>query len=264
MTDTSEPDRADDATAGSEPVEDETLEMEPVADTTAEIEPIEDATVEMEPVADTTAVIEPVEDLSTESPVPGRAAASAPLWMVLAMATIAVVALGVALAAFTSARQARDTLATFQDEVLTSGEEAAATLSATSAGLATLVEQPVTFTARVNQDVPIVASVPFQRTIEVPIRTAIPINEVIETTITVDGPFGFDVPVDVTVPLDLTIPVDITVPIQIDEAIDVDTSTRLDLDVPVELDLEESGLADLVRLISANLERLAGTIPTPR
>lgn len=191
-------------------------------------------------------------------------APSSPQWMTLALATIAVIALGVALASFNNARQTRDTLAAFQAEVFTSSEDAADTLRATAAGLASLVGQPVTFTASVNQDVPIVASVPFRRTIDVPIRTSIPINEVIETTITVDGPFGFDVPVDVTVPLDLTIPVDITVPIEIDEVIDVDTATRLVLEVPVVLDLEESGLADLVQQVSDALSRLAASVPTAR
>ena len=101
--------------------------------------------------------------------------------------------------------------------------------------------------ASVNQDVPIVASVPFSRRLELPINVSIPISEVIETTITVDGPFGFDVPVNVTVPIELDLPVDLTVPIEIDEVIEVNTSTRLDLTVPVAVDLEETGLADLVR-----------------
>ncbi len=44
----------------------------------------------------------------------------------------------------------------------------------------------------------------------------------------------------------------------------MDTTTRLDLTVPVAVDLEETGLAELVRQMSGNLERLADTIPTAR
>ena len=187
----------------------------------------------------------------------------APLWLTLALATVAVAALGVALASFRETRILQDNLTAFQTEIFASGERAVGTLNATSSGLSVLVDQPLIFTARVDQEVPFSASVPFIRRLDVPIQTSIQINEVIETTIVVAGPFGWDVPVDVTVPIDLVIPVDITVPIEINEVIEVDTTTRLKLDVPVELDLEESGLAALVRQMSSNLTRLADSIPTP-
>ena len=186
----------------------------------------------------------------------------APLWVTLGLATVAIVALGIAIAAFSSSRDMRDDWTAFQAEIFASGEVAAGTLNATSSGLSLLVDQPFVFVANVDQQVPIVASIPFRRTIEVPINASIPINEIIETTITVGGPFGWDVDVDVTVPLDLTVPVNLTVPIEIDEIIEVDTSTRLQLSVPVELDLEESGLAVLVRQMSNNLTILANSIPT--
>ena len=186
----------------------------------------------------------------------------APLWVTLGLATVAIVALGIAIAAFSSFRDMRDDWTAFQADIFASGEVAAGTLNATSSGLLLLVDQPFVFVANVDQEVPIVASIPFRRTIEVPINASIPINEIIETTITVGGPFGWDVDVDVTVPLDLTVPVNLMVPIEIDEIIEVDTSTRLQLSVPVELDLEESGLAVLVRQMSNNLTILANSIPT--
>lgn len=195
-------------------------------------------------------------------PAERRPAYRAPLWVTVALGTIAVVALGIALASFEASRELRDNWSAFQTEIYTSGELAAGTLNSTSSGLAVLVDQPITFTANVDERIPIVASVPFQRTIDVPIRTSIPITETIETTITVAGPFGWDVDVDVTVPIDMTVPIDINVPIEVDEVIEVDTSTQLQLSVPVELDLQESGLALLVEQMSNNLVRLANAIPT--
>jgi len=192
-----------------------------------------------------------------------RAVRRVPMWLAVALATVAVLALGVALAALSAARDTRAEFEAFQADIFTSGGAAASTLNATASGLAVLVDQPLIFQARVDQDVPIVASVPFSRSLELPINVTIPIREVIETTITVDGPFGFDVPVNVTVPIDLDLPIDLSVPIDIDEVIEVDTSTRLNLDVPVAVDLEETGLAELVRQMSANLMRLADTIPQP-
>jgi len=232
-----------------------------VSDSATPSDPYEDATVE--PVAEdaTVEMVIPDEVIDPE-PVQTRVSYRAPLWVTLGLATIAIVALGVALAAFQASRELRDNWTAFQTEIFTSGELAAGTLNSTSSGLSLLADQSLSFTANVDQVVPIVVSIPFKRTIEVPIITSILINEVIETTITVAGPFGWDVDVDVTVPLDLAVPVNITVPIEIDEVIEVDTSTRLQLSVPVELDLEETGLAGFIRQMSTNLTRLANAMPT--
>ena len=105
----------------------------------------------------------------------------APLWVTGAIAAVALAALVVAVVAVNEARDVQDNWTSFQNEIFASGETAISTLNTTSAGLAALVDQPFVFIANVDQEVPIVASVPFNRTIEVPINTSIPINEVVET-----------------------------------------------------------------------------------
>ena len=185
----------------------------------------------------------------------------APMWLTLAVGASAVAALAVALAALNSSGQLREDLTAFQDEIFSSVEQAEGVLNSTSAGLALLVGQPLVFSAVIDEDVPIVASIPFRRRIDIPINITIPINEVIDTTITVSGPFGLNVPVDVSVPIKLTVPINLTVPIEIDEVIEVDTSTHLDLVVAVEIDLEEAGLAAFVRQMSINLTELAKSLP---
>ena len=201
-------------------------------------------------------------DKSLDDPSPGRDGYRAPLWFTVVLGFVAVLALAIAVVSFRSTQQLDEEWSAFRAEITASGEQAAGALIATSSGLSLLADQPLVFNAKVDQEVPIVASIPFKREIIVPINTTIPINKVIETTITIAGPFGWDVPVDVTVPIDLEVPVNLSVPISIDEVIEVDTTTHLELTIPVELDLEETGLASLVRLISNNLSAIAESMPT--
>ena len=63
------------------------------------------------------AVLEPIS--------PRRPAYRAPMWLTLALATVAIVALGVALASFNSSRELRDDWTAFQAEIVSSGEVAA-------------------------------------------------------------------------------------------------------------------------------------------
>jgi hypothetical protein len=130
------------------------------------------------------------------------------------------------------------------------------------AELAAFEDATLTFTVDVDQRVPISASVPFQRTLTVPVNTVLPIDEVIETTIDVQGPLGLDIPIGVEVPIRLDLPIDLTLEFPIDETIDVDTTIELDLAVPISVPVAGTDLASLATGLRSGLEALRDALGT--
>jgi len=108
------------------------------------------------------------------------------------------------------------------------------------AALDGLEDEVLETSARVQQTIPVEASIPFQRQWTVPIRMEVPIAHEIRFQETLKVPietalfkFDIDVPVDTTIPLNLVVPIDTEVPFAISETIPIHTEVMIDLTVPV-------------------------------
>ena len=131
-----------------------------------------------------------------------------------------------------------------------------AALADASTELEAFENSTIAFDVNVDQVVPIATSIPFQRTLNVPINTVLPIDEIIDTTITVEGPLGIDVDLDVQVPIRLDVPIDLTVNIPVDETIEVNTEIPFALSVPVRIDVGDTDLARLSSLLRDGIAQL--------
>jgi hypothetical protein len=104
---------------------------------------------------------------------------------------------------------------------------------------------------RVDQEIPIEASIPFDEVLTVPVDTVIPID----TTVTVPIDLGITT-YDLEVPIQTLIPVDLEFSVPISHTVDVATTVPLDLDVPIEIPLAETPLVDYMDELDAGLARL--------
>ncbi len=136
------------------------------------------------------------------------------------------------------------------------GPLAGQALDEVTAELETFRTSTLEFEVAVDQEIPVRTSFPFQRTIDLPIRTTLPVSEEFETRIEVAGPFGVDIPLTVTVPIDIEVPVNLDLEIPIDETIDIDTTFSLRLDVPVSVAIEGTGLDRLAERLLQGLQQV--------
>jgi len=112
-----------------------------------------------------------------------------------------------------------------------------------------------TYTLKVEQQVPIAASVPFNEVVTVPINTVIPID----STVIVPIDLGFTV-YDLEVPIQTIIPVDLEFDVPINKTVDIATTVLLDVDVPIEIPLAETPLLGYMEEVDAGLARLEDSL----
>ncbi|MBC7251209.1 MAG: hypothetical protein H5T62_13090 [Anaerolineae bacterium] len=124
-------------------------------------------------------------------------------------------------------------------------------LDQTTEGLAVLGNERVEYPVHIQQEVPVVADVPFNQTMEVPLHTTVPIS------------FTAVVPVDLMlttvemeIPIDLDVPLDLEVPVTISQTVHISTTVPLDMDVPVTIDLAQTPLYGYLERFRKGLERL--------
>jgi hypothetical protein len=108
------------------------------------------------------------------------------------------------------------------------------------------------YTFKVQQEIPVNASVPFNDEITVPIRATIPISTVVIIPVNAGllGTFDVDVPVRTMIPVNL----DVTFPVS--QTVDVATTVPLNVDVPIEVPLADTPLVDYMEKLDAGLARL--------
>jgi hypothetical protein len=118
------------------------------------------------------------------------------------------------------------------------------TISQAAAEVETFQESTVTLNVQVDEDLPVAVNIPFNETIEVPIKVTVPIREEINTTIVMD-PFqaGLEIPVDVTVPVNIDIPIDVVIPVSLDRPIPISTTVPIHVKVPVAVEVGQTDLA---------------------
>ena len=112
-----------------------------------------------------------------------------------------------------------------------------------------------TYTLKVEQQVPIAASVPFNEVINIPINTVVPID----TTVVVPIDLGVTT-YDLEVPIQTVIPVDLNFDVPINKTVDIATTVLLDVDVPIMIPLGETPLLGYMEEIDAGLARLEDSL----
>lgn len=125
-------------------------------------------------------------------------------------------------------------------------------LEQTIADLEAFQNATLEFKVAVDEEFPVEAQIPFNETIDVPIKLTVPIQQDIDTTIVIDV-LGQGLPVDVSVPVDVEVPIDTTLTVPIDRTIDVSTTVPLKLDVPIALEIGDTELAGYIDRIRESL-----------
>jgi hypothetical protein len=116
---------------------------------------------------------------------------------------------------------------------------------------------------RVQQTIPVRATVPFRRELKLPVNVSVPISHEIsfqETfEIVIDTPAGeqsVKVPISASVPLSLTIPVKARVPVVVSETIPVRTDVEIDVKVPVAIKVADTPLLSYLEEVEALLAKV--------
>jgi hypothetical protein len=122
-----------------------------------------------------------------------------------------------------------------------------------AAGLRALEGGTIRYTFRFQDELPIVAEVPFREKLDVPIVAAIPISTTVsvEQTLQVPiqtllGDITVEVPLDVDIPVAMTVPIDLSVPVEISRTVPVSATVPLDLEVPLAIPVAETPFADFL------------------
>jgi hypothetical protein len=112
------------------------------------------------------------------------------------------------------------------------------------------------YTFKVEQEIPINTSVPFNEEITIPIRTTIPVSTVVIIPVNAGllGTFDVDVPIRTMFPVDLNV----TFPVS--QTVDIVTTVPLDVAVPIEIPLSETPLVSYIEELDTGLARLERSI----
>jgi hypothetical protein len=112
------------------------------------------------------------------------------------------------------------------------------------------------YTFKVEQEIPINTSVPFNEEITIPIRTTIPVSTVVIIPVNAGllGTFDVDVPIRTMFPVDLNV----TFPVS--QTVDIVTTVPLNVAVPIEIPLNETPLVGYIEELDTGLARLERSI----
>ncbi|MCR4408632.1 MAG: hypothetical protein NUW24_17220 [Anaerolineae bacterium] len=118
-------------------------------------------------------------------------------------------------------------------------------------GLASLEKERVEYPVHIQQNVPVVADVPFRQTMVVPLRTTVPISftAVVPVNLMLTT-------VEMEIPIDLAVPLDLEVPVTISQTVHISTTVPLNMNVPVTIDVAETPLRGYLAQFRKTLERL--------
>ena len=133
--------------------------------------------------------------------------------------------------------------------------------------LEALQGETIRYTFHFQDELSVVAEVPFREKLDVPIVAAIPISTTVsvEQTLQVPvhtllGDITVEVPLDLDVPVAMTVPIDLSVPVEVSRTATVSTTVPLDLEVPLAIPLAETPLADLLGELQSALLNLQAQI----
>ena len=142
--------------------------------------------------------------------------------------------------------------------------QAALRLTAQAAAeLKALQGETIRYTFHFQDELPVMAEVPFREQLDVPIVAAIPISTTVsvEQTLQVPvhtllGDVTVEVPLDMDIPVAMTVPIDLNVPVEISRTVPISATVPLDLEVPLAIPIAETPLADLLGELQSALLNL--------
>jgi hypothetical protein len=117
----------------------------------------------------------------------------------------------------------------------------------------------LTYTAVINDTIPLNADLALDESIPVPINETLPINASINVPVKM-GPFGT---YTVTLPIGGSVPVNTTLNIVINQPIHVATTVPIHLEVPIQLAVKDTPLAETFGDLKTRLEELALQLDRP-
>jgi hypothetical protein len=141
-----------------------------------------------------------------------------------------------------------------------------------TATLEALERETIHYTFRFQDELPVVAEVPFHEKLDVPIVAAIPISTTVSVEQTLQlpihtllGDITVEAPLDVEIPVAMTVPINLSVPVEISRTVSVSATVPLDLEVPLAIPIDETPLAGFLgELQSALLDlqtQIEGNFP---
>ena len=133
------------------------------------------------------------------------------------------------------------------------------TVTEARAIVAGIGDDTFSYTFEVDQDVPIVVSIPFNEEVTVPIRTTFPISTVVVIPINA-GPLGT---FDIDVPIRTVIPIDLDVAVPVSRTVDIVATVPLNVDVPIEIPIADTPLVGYLEELDAALAQVEVRLRQP-
>lgn len=127
------------------------------------------------------------------------------------------------------------------------------------AAVGNLQNTTLTYTAVVDDTVPINADLALNESIPVPIDETLPVNASINVPVQI-GPLGT---YNVTLPISGSVPVRTTLNIKIDQPFHVSTTVPIHLEVPIQVAVKDTPLAETLGDVKTRLEALALQLDRP-
>ena len=122
-----------------------------------------------------------------------------------------------------------------------------------------LQDTTFTYTAVIEDTIPINADLGLSESIPVPVDETLPLDATISVPVDM-GPFGIH---NVTLPISGTVPVHTTLNIVVDQPLHVSTTIPVNLEVPIQVAIKDTPLATTLDDVKARLETLAVQLDRP-
>jgi hypothetical protein len=117
----------------------------------------------------------------------------------------------------------------------------------------------LSYTATIDDTIPVNADLALKETIPVPINETLPINASVSVPVQV-GPFGS---YNVAIPISGTVPVNTTLTVALDQPLHIETTIPVHLDVPIQVAVKDTPLAATLDNMMTRLEALALRLDGP-
>ena len=144
-------------------------------------------------------------------------------------------------------------------ELVTIRQIARASVTETIEVVNSFQEETFAYTFTVEDVIDVNTDIPFEETIDVPIRDSIAINTSVQVPVNA-GPLGS---FNVTIPISTVIPIELDVPVEIDRTINVRAAVPIEVDVPVSIAIEETPLSNTLADLEAGLIDLEEELSQP-
>jgi len=114
--------------------------------------------------------------------------------------------------------------------------------------------QSISYTARVNQNVPVNAVINIDEHFSIPIKTNVPIKTTVVVPVTI--PIIGEI-VNLSVPIDTVVPVDTTVSVPVKKTFSVKGSSPISIDVPIEIPIADTPLGKVIDSLKSWLLKIS-------